>query len=199
MDNELNPNPNSTSIIFNSIELPKCPFLWNYENQYLHPIIEYSKIVDSEIIDGINEYVEKNLKNNVDKIKKIKKDYWIIKQKILFSKSEENKINLSFHSWYYSKISKSNDMTKIDFNIPLNTCILTDSLNIKEDEIKINELTKRKIIVHNKKLSPSNSNTFYICEHSPNLIPSQLEFYSVCWDGEIKQCVITKHVVFIEQ
>jgi hypothetical protein len=34
--------------------------------------------------------------------------------------------------------------------------------DIKSDEILLNEFTKRKINIHNEKLSPANSNTFLI-------------------------------------
>ena len=30
---------NLENIFFNSIEIPKCSFLWNYENQFMYPVI----------------------------------------------------------------------------------------------------------------------------------------------------------------
>jgi hypothetical protein len=117
---------NSPNIIFNHIEIPQCPFLWNYENQFIHPVIKYMRVDLKQKLDDLLTNI--NNVQNVEKIKKFKKDYFQIEQKILLDKSiGENKINLAFHSWYFSKISKSNDMTKTEFNMPLETCIISES------------------------------------------------------------------------
>jgi len=189
------------TILFDNIELPKCPFIWNYENQYIHPIINVMELpIDLDINENINKIID-NIEDvqDVDKIKKFKKDYFVIEQKILLNKSEKNKINLSFHSWYFSKISKNNDMTKVEFNIPVNTCIVSQSNNIISDEIILNKFTKRKINIHNKRLSPANSNTFFIdYDYNNDIDNKQIKFYSVCFDTKIKCCVITCHILYVE-
>jgi hypothetical protein len=193
---------NSNNILFNGISLPKCPFLWNYPNQFIHPIIEYYQTDFTNDLDNIISNITNE--SDKDKIKKFKKDYFEIKQKILLDKSMCDKINLSFHSWYFSKISKSDDMTKIEFNIPLDTCIVHGSnvfgpTYIKQDEILINEFTKRKIRIHDKKLSPANSNTFCIQNiKENNLENNQIDFYSICFDTKIKRCVITHHIMMFD-
>lgn len=192
----------SSYVNFNDITIPKCPFLWNYENQFIHPIIEHYQTDFNSDLDNIIT----NINNNEDKQKilKFNKNYFIIKQKILFdtNNASKNKINLSFHSWYFSKISKYNDnMTKIEFNVPLHTCIISKSNKINncdkiiQDQILFNEFTLRKICVHNKKLSPANSNTFFIFNNNVN---EQIEFYSICYSIKIKNCVITKHIMILE-
>lgn len=229
---------NSQTINFNNIALPKCPFLWNYENQYLYPIIDCTQVNFADNLDNImSKIIDED--NNLEKLKKFKMDYFEIKQNILLDNDVSNKINISFHSWYYSKISRSDDMTKVEFNIPIETCIVSGLDNndiidgkkygkkyeIKSDEILIGKFTKRKIRVHDKKLSPANSNTFYInlvdnintdqdnnignqkldiehdsrhdLEHDSehDLEQNQIDFYSICSDNKIKKCAITHHIL----
>jgi hypothetical protein len=88
-------------------------------------------------------------------------------------------------------------MTKTEFNVPLESCIISNSSFIKSDEILLNEFTKRKINIHNKKLSPVNSNTFLINTNITNN-NNQIDFYSICYDNKIKLCSITHHIVKFE-
>jgi hypothetical protein len=64
---------NLDNIFFNGIEIPKCPFLWNYENQFIHPVINWTHIDLTEKFDDL--IINLNNIQHIEKIKKFKKDY----------------------------------------------------------------------------------------------------------------------------
>ena len=184
------------NIKFGYIDLPQCPFVWNYLDGFIHEIVSVEKH-QQNIFGDIKNIIESiENKNDIEQLLKCNIDYYTIKQKILIIPNEKTKVNISFHSWYWLKRFKSFDMEKADFNVPLNTCLITKSKNILSDEIFINKITKRKINVHNNKLSPANSNTFYISDLNQTSDEENL-FYSICYDTKIKSCVITQHIIYL--
>ena len=180
---------NVANIKFAEIELPACPFVWSY-NEYLFPITE-TKILDASSFKMPKEFA--------DVFKNYTTDYFSVKQKLF---KENNRVYISFHSWYFSKISKLDDMTRSQFKMKIYSGLFADNTNniyLQTDKngIPINCIEERTIHVHNKRLSPGNSNTVtFDLGRLPDT--KNIEFVTITFNNKIKKCCVTRHYLEVE-
>lgn len=176
------------SVVFAESSLPTCPFLWSY-NEYMFPLIETAILSEKSFKFG-------------DILKKIisvyETDYYLIKQKMF---KESLCAYVAFHSWYYSKTTRFRDMTKSQIKAPIFTGLFTDK-KIKQDRkngISINCLERRSLHIHNKRLSPSNTNTFTLDLSSSEFKDlKEFSFVSVVVCDKLKKCCVTRHILEFE-
>lgn len=173
------------SVKFAEIELPGCPFVWSY-NEFMFPLIEAKQMPKDTIT--ISEELKK-LTDNYDT------DFYYVKQRFF---KETDGAYISFHSWFYTKTTHYRDMTKSKLKTIIFTGLFTD-LPIKQDRkfgISTNSIDRRFLHIHNKRLSPGNTNTFSI--DLKNINDKEISFLTVGICDKIKKCCVTCHVLEIE-
>lgn len=176
---------NIDNVKFAEIDVPSCPFVWSY-NEFLFPIIETKKITKETFT--MTEELNRLTKN-------LQTDYYFVKQKFF---KETDTAYISFHSWYYTKTTHYRDMTRSKLKGVIFTGLFTN-LPIKQDRkygITINCLDKRYLHIHNKRLSPGNTNTFSI--DLKNFNEKAIKFVTVCVSETLKKCCVTYHYLEIE-
>ena len=185
------------TVKFGEIELPCHPFVWIYD-QYLLKILSSNKYENADII--LSKFKNKNdILQTLNLIKNYSKDFYEVTQEIENLPSTEF-LNISFHSWYFSKYGKSNVMTSEYFktNIFTGIFIFTDDTIISpkiENDVNmtsINTCDMRKISVHNIKLSPKSDNSFLLKE-----MTKEASFVSVAFCPKLKKACITLHNIII--
>ena len=185
----------SHMIKFGEIELAAHPFIWDYDEDILYPILKSQKLKSFDDIDFDNPKLHKIL----DLIRSYDIEYYYVKQTMF----KETKISyVSFHSWYFSQISDKTNMTRSNFNVTVLTGLFTEKDNdlisennkIMRSGIKINGTNKNDIHVHNTKLSPCYDNSFVI-NISDIKDNSKITFITVLICNKLRKCCLTKHVL----
>lgn len=163
-------------------DLPVCPFLWKY-NCHLFPIKFAQKMSEHDIL--LNDELDHFLKSRCKSF-----DYYTIEQEIESHNEEFSKIlNIGFHTWLFSKTNQNKNMTNHKLNSQILTMLVTSNSNIKQTGkygIEINSLGKRRVHIHNNRLSPKHDNSI-------NLETKPTNFISVCINEHTKECCITLH------
>lgn len=167
--------------------LPNCPFIWTY-NGFMFPIKSVQKVNETEI----------NLNNEVKNIlKKYTCDYYIVEQEVLNIDDNIIKVcNISFHSWLFSKFNPTlDDMTNSKLNVQIMSSLIPlDSSEYKQIGkygIEINSFGKRRVHIHNNRLSPKYDNAL-------KLDGKTKEFITICINEKSGICCVTKHRLFYE-
>lgn len=164
-------------------ELPICPFVWTYNGQ----IFQISKMETSNLEKfNFNEEQKQFLKNYTC-------DFFEIEQEIpCIDGITPTVANISFHTWLFKKFNPTlEDMTNSKLNTQVLTMIVVNNKESKFDQkgkygIEINSLGKRRLHIHNNRLSPKYDNAF-------NLQKDLTEFVTICIHEKSKFCCVTKH------
>jgi len=161
-------------------DLPMCPFLWLYNN-FIFKIEFAQKVTQNEL----------QLDNSLcEIIKQYECDFYIVEQEILNTNEKNIKFaNISFHSWLFSKLNTDNDMTNKKLNIEIMSALFTYDNKIKQYDkygIEINSFAKRRVHIHNNRLSPKFDNTVLL-ETKPE------KFISICVEKKTNKCCVTLH------
>lgn len=179
-------NPKVPIIKFAEIFIPVCPFIWSY-NEFVFPIVELKQITKDSF----------TMANELNRLtKNLQTDFYFVKQKYF---KESTSSYISFHSWFYSKISDNKDMTKVKLQTTIFTGLFTN-MEITQDNkygISINHLSKRFLSIHNKRLSPKNTNTFTL-NLANESDKKNIQFITVCMVSELQKCCVTHHYLEIE-
>jgi len=182
-------------IKFGDIELPLHPFIWDYDEDILYPIIKSKKMNSFEDLKFNNSRLQTILKL----ISAYDIEYYCVKQTIF----KETKISyVSFHSWYFSQISNKTNMTRCKFNVTVMTGLYAekDEKTIFENNIKhrvgltINGMSKNDVYVHNTKLSPCYDNSF-VLNMADAKDDKKIILVTVIICNKIKKCCVTKHIL----
>lgn len=166
-------------------ELPNCPFIWTY-NGFMFPIRFVQKVQEHEI------QLSNELKNI---LKKYACDYYRVEQEVLNIDGNTIKVaNISFHSWLFSKINPTiNDMTNSKLNVQIMSSLIpfddTEYKQIGKYGIEINSFGKKRVHIHNNRLSPKYDNAIKL-ETFPK------EFVTICIHEKSGTCCVTKHRLF---
>ena len=181
-------------ITFGEIKLPVHPFIWDYDEDILYPITESKKYKSYCEL----EFESSCLSIVLDFIDSYDIEYYRIKQS-MFKDDNKKAVYVSFHPWYFTKISDSTTMTRTKFNVTLLSGLYTrDSNIIKSNKggLAINKTNRNDIHVHNTKLSPCRDNSFVLntSELKENSIVS---FITVVICNKLKKCCVTRHDLVI--
>jgi hypothetical protein len=180
-------------IKFSNQELPTCPFIWSY-NDCMFPV-NFAEKVDK------NSFI---LPNNIrDMIKKYTCEYYQVEQTLFETENGyQDVMSVSFHSWIFSKMNPSqNNMTNYKCNTYIVSGLFTESNILQGGKygIEINSVGKRRVHVHNNRLSPKYENTFWlrnILKIKPQI--KEINFVTIGIFEPLKICCITQHILVIE-
>jgi hypothetical protein len=196
-------------IKFGINKFPSCPFIWYYD-QFALKILSSKKYNNIDDLN-LNDNVKKSLTKTLLLLVKYDTDFYEINQELIqgtiaiIPDSWESLLcespSISFHSWYFSKIKKTDIMTSEKFSLKIFTGLFTSENNITPnkdnsndnniDTISINTCTQKTISVHNMKLSPKLDNSFII--QFDKLEKNKITFVSVGFCSKIKKACITLH------
>ncbi len=185
-----------------SISMPPFPIMWSF--CAMSPVIESHKfeslkqfqIRDKEVLNKIKKLIKPLVQEKYDI------EYFQVKQKVF---KEIQTASLSFHTWYYSKISNGKtDMTDAEFqkNIIVGAVSVNDYIaepNKKSfggkanNKLILNGFGERAVCVRKQLKSPKNENSFDItCNHLYDI-----KLVTVAYVPEIKKAVVTCHILHL--
>ncbi len=189
-------------IKFGPVYVPPSPIMWNY--CAMSPVIDAQQfeslkqfnIVDKDVLKQIKKLVKPLTQETYDI------EYFMIKQKVF---KEIQTGSMSFHAWYYSKISNgSTDMSEADFQgkiiigaVSVNDFIAEPTKKSfggkKSNKLVLNGLGERVVLLRRQLKSPKNENSFRItCETI-----FDIKFVTVAYVPELKKAVVTLHILHL--
>jgi hypothetical protein len=173
------------SVKFLYQDLPTCPFIWTY-NGFMFQLKSALKVTCNEFADKLPT----ELKNM---LKKYKCDYYLLEQEIpIIDDKIINIANVSFHSWLFSKFNNGyGNMSDSKLNTQIMSCLIplnTTFVQVGKYGIEINSFGKRRLHIHNGRLSPKYDNAI-------KLNGGQNEFITICIHEKSKLCCVTHHIL----